>query len=135
VQVADTVLRQGQGMHGSFSRGDTMNFMAAIGPSFKAGYADQLPVSNADVGFTAASILGLTPTTKGKLIGRVMTEAMPNGATPKASSSAIKSKPANGLRTVLAFQRVGDQRYFDVAGFPGRTLGLDDDRKNKTAGK
>src|SRR5207237_3308917 len=29
VEVADTVLRQGQGMHGSFSRGDTMNFMAA----------------------------------------------------------------------------------------------------------
>src|SRR5262249_18878619 len=34
VEVADTVLRQGQGMHGSFSRGDTMNFMAAIGPDF-----------------------------------------------------------------------------------------------------
>src|SRR5690242_1947297 len=26
VEVADTVLRQGQGMHGSFGRGDTMNF-------------------------------------------------------------------------------------------------------------
>src|SRR3954449_11798346 len=52
VEVADTVLRQGQGMHGSFSRGDTMNFMAAIGPDFKAGYADPLPVSNADVGMT-----------------------------------------------------------------------------------
>ena len=50
VEVADTVLRQGQGMHGSFGRGDTMNFMAAIGPDFKAGYVDPLPVSNADVG-------------------------------------------------------------------------------------
>src|ERR1700719_1169836 len=29
VEVADPVLRQGQGMHGSFGRGDTMNFMAA----------------------------------------------------------------------------------------------------------
>jgi len=47
VEVADTVLRQGQGMHGSFGRGDTMNFMAAIGPDFKAGYVDPLPVSNA----------------------------------------------------------------------------------------
>ncbi len=46
VEVADTVLRQGQGMHGSFGRGDTMNFMAAIGPDFKAGYVDALPVSN-----------------------------------------------------------------------------------------
>ena len=61
VQVADTVLRQGQGMHGSFGRGDTMNFMAAIGPDFKAGYVDPLPVSNADVGMTiAAKLLGLT---------------------------------------------------------------------------
>ncbi|MFC0243466.1 alkaline phosphatase family protein [Rhodopseudomonas telluris] len=135
VQIADTVLRQGQGMHGSFSRGDTMNFMAAIGPSFKAGFADPLPVSNADVGFTAAHLLGLTPTNKGKLVGRVMTEAMPDGATPKATSSVLRSKPANGLRTVLAFQRVGDQRYFDAAGFPGRTLGLDDTDKKKTAGK
>ncbi|RJF65453.1 alkaline phosphatase family protein [Rhodopseudomonas palustris] len=136
VQVADTVLRQGQGMHGSFSRGDTMNFMAAIGPSFKAGFTDPLPVSNADVGFTAAHLLGLTPTNKGSLVGRVMTEAMPDGATPKATSSVLRSKPANGLRTVLAFQRVGDQRYFDAAGFPGRTLGLDDTAaKKKTAGK
>ena len=36
VEVADTGLQQGQGMHGSFSRADTMNFMAAIGPDFKA---------------------------------------------------------------------------------------------------
>jgi len=135
VQVADTVLRQGQGMHGSFSRGDTMNFMAATGPSFKAGFVDPLPVSNADVGFTAAHLLGLTPSNKGSLVGRVMTEAMPDGATPKATASVLRSKPANGLRTVLAFQRVGDQRYFDAAGFPGRTLGLDDDDKKKTAGK
>ncbi|OPF93755.1 nucleotide pyrophosphatase/phosphodiesterase family protein [Rhodopseudomonas palustris] len=137
VQVADTVLRQGQGMHGSFSRGDTMNFMAASGPDFKAGFADPLPVSNADVGFTAAKLMGLDPTTKGKLIGRVMTEAMPNGAVPKATQETIRSKyAANGLRTVLAMQRVGEQRYFDAAGFPGRTLGLDGETtKQKTAGK
>lgn len=137
VQVADTVLRQGQGMHGSFSRGDTMNFMAAIGPDFKAGYIDALPVSNADIGATAAKLMGLTPKPKGKLIGRVMTEAMPNGATPVAYVGSVKSRPAeNGLRTVLNFQRVGGQRYFDVAGFPGRTLGLEaESEKQKTAGK
>src|SRR5260370_31627548 len=33
VEVPDTVLPQGQGMHGSFGRGATMNFMAAIGPA------------------------------------------------------------------------------------------------------
>ena len=137
VQIADTVLRQGQGMHGSFSRGDTLNFMAAIGPDFKSGYVDALPVSNADVGVTAAKLLGLTQKSKGKLTGRVMTEAMPNGVTPMAYSGTVTSKPsANGLRTVLNFQRVGTQRYFDAAGFPGRTLGLEiNGGRQKTAGK
>ena len=79
-------------MHGSFSRGDTMNFMAAIGPDFKAGYVDALPVSNADVGATAAQLLGLTPKPKGNLIGRVMTEAMPNGATPRGFSGSVSSR-------------------------------------------
>jgi hypothetical protein len=137
VQIADTVLRQGQGMHGSFSRGDTLNFTAAIGPDFKSGYVDALPVSNADVGATAAKIMGLSQKPKGNLIGRVITEAMPNGATPRAFSDSAKSQAsANGLRTVLNFQRVGAQRYFDTAGFPGRTLGLEPEAgKQKTAGK
>jgi len=137
VEIADTVLRQGQGMHGSFSRGDTLNFMAAIGPDFKSGFVDPLPVSNADVGATIAKLMGLTQKPRGNLVGRIMTEAMPNGTTPKAFSGAVKSAPsANGLRTVLNFQRVGTQRYFDVAGFPGRTLGLEADvGKQKTARK
>jgi Type I phosphodiesterase / nucleotide pyrophosphatase len=137
VEVADTVLRQGQGMHGSFGRGDTMNFMAAIGPDFKAGYVDPLPVSNADVGATAARLLGLIQKPKGNLIGRVITEATPNGATPQAFSGTVKSQAsANGLRTVLNFQRVLAQRYFDAAGFPGRTVGLEAEAgKQKTAGK
>ena len=80
--------------------------------------------------------MGLLQHPKGHLIGRVITEAMPNGATPQAYAGSVKSKPsANGLRTVLNFQRVGTQRYFDTAGFPGRTLGLDEEGKQKTAGK
>jgi len=133
ISIADTVLRQGQGMHGSFSRGDTMNFMAAIGPDFKAGFANELPVSNADVGITAAHLLGLKRKSKGLLLGRVMTEAMPNGQVPKSFAGTIAGKPAaNGLQTVLKFQRVQQQRYFDVAGFPGRTVGLPETAK--TAG-
>jgi arylsulfatase A-like enzyme len=135
VEVADTVLRQGQGMHGSFSRGDTMNFTAAIGPDFKSGYTDALPVSNADVGMTIAELMKLHPANVGGLIGRVMSEALPNGIVPKSADGTVTSKPApNGLRTVLKFQRVLSTRYFDAAGFPGRTLGLDAD-KQKTAGK
>jgi hypothetical protein len=137
VEVADTVLRQGQGMHGSFGRGDTLNFMAAIGPDFKAGYIDPLPVNNADVGMTIAQLLGLRPANAGGLTGRVMSEALPNGVVPKSFDGSIVSKPsASGLQTVVKFQRVLSQRYFDVAGFPGRTVGLDADAsKQKSAGK
>ena len=137
VEIADTVLRQGQGMHGSFGRGDTLNFMVAIGPDFKAGYVDPLPVNNADVGMTIAQLMGLRPTNNGGLTGRVMSEALPNGIVLKSADGTITSKPAaNGLQTVVKFQRVLSQRYFDVAGFPGRTVGLDADAgKQKTAGK
>jgi arylsulfatase A-like enzyme len=137
VEIADTVLRQGQGMHGSFGRGDTLNFTAAIGPDFKAGYIDPLPVSNADVGKTIAQLMNLHATANGGLESRVMSEALPGGIIPKAADGSIVSKPAaNGLKTVMKYQRVLSQRYFDVAGFPGRTVGLDaDSGKQKTAGK
>ena len=48
----------GQGMHGSISRADTRNFMAAIGPDFK-GLCRSRPISNADINPTLALILGL----------------------------------------------------------------------------
>jgi hypothetical protein len=122
-------------MHGSFSRGDTMNFMAATGPDFKAGYADALPVSNADVGMTIAKLLDLHAAAVGGLTGRVLSEAMPNGIVSKFADGTISSKPdPNGLQTVVKFQRVLSQRYFDVAGFPGRTVGLEAG-KQKTARK
>jgi hypothetical protein len=125
VEVADTTLQQGQGMHGSFSRADTRNFMAAMGPDFKKGFVDTAPVSNADVGKTLAHILGLTVRDNGTLIGRVIREAQPNGAMPKVASHTERSEPAaNGLATVVEYQTVGSTRYFDAAGFPGRTLGL-----------
>ena len=136
VEIADTVLQQGQGMHGSFGRGDTLNFTAAIGPDFKTGYVDPLPVSNADIGKTIAQLMNLRTAANGGLEGRVLSEALPNGVIPKAASGSIVSKPApNGLKTVVKFQRVLSQRYFDVAGFPGRTVGLDEESgKQTTAG-
>ncbi|HEX3864574.1 MAG TPA: alkaline phosphatase family protein, partial [Stellaceae bacterium] len=99
VEIADTGLQQGQGMHGSFGRGDTLNFTAAIGPDFKAGYLDPLPVSNADVGKTIAQLMGLRAADNGGLIGRVMSEALPGGIVLKSAEGTIVSKPAaNGLK-------------------------------------
>src|SRR5579883_1928486 len=129
VEVADTGLQQGQGMHGTFSRADTFNYMAAAGPDFKQGYVDKAPVSNVDVPVTIAEILGLNPPvpdSKGILIGRVIKEALV-GRPDKVRylTKSITSQPAhNGLRTILKYQEVNKTRYFDVAGFPGRSIGL-----------
>ncbi|HYB41247.1 MAG TPA: alkaline phosphatase family protein [Candidatus Methylomirabilis sp.] len=126
VEVADTGLQQGQGMHGSFSRADTMNFMAAAGPDFKSRFVDPAPVSNADIGPTMAAILGLRIPARGKLVGRVMTEAMPRGQMPTSRALVIRSEPSeNGLQTVLRYQLVGKVAYFDAGGFSGRTVGLE----------
>jgi len=125
VEVADTPLQQGQGMHGSFSRADTNNFMAAIGPDFQKGFVDEAPVSNADVGKTIVHLLGLKANDKGTLIGRVMSEAFVNGKMPKFTAEVKRSAPAaNGLQTVLHYQAVGKTMYFDAAGFPGRSVGV-----------
>jgi arylsulfatase A-like enzyme len=49
IQISDTVLQEGQGMHGGFGRDSTYNNMAAVGPDFKNGFVDRAPVSNADI--------------------------------------------------------------------------------------
>ena len=84
VEVADTALQQGQGMHGSFSRSDTWNFMAAIGPDFRSGFVDPAPSSNADVGRTIGNLMGLEPHDKGKLVG------------PRAERGAARRHGAHG---------------------------------------
>jgi arylsulfatase A-like enzyme len=125
VEVADTGLQQGQGMHGSFSRADTRNVMGAAGPSFRQAFEDGAPASNADIGKTIAHLLALRIPNKGKLVGRVLSEAMPNGAMPETEAVTLRSEPDTaGHVTVVMSQIAGGSRYFDTAGYPGRTLGL-----------
>jgi hypothetical protein len=125
IGIHDTSLATGQGSHGSLSRGETRNFMAAIGPDFKAGFADPAPISNADIAPTLAHIGGIDLTPKGKLTGRVIAEALAGGAPVSATRRTITSDPGpNGIRTILNEQMVGENRYFDAAGFAGKTVGL-----------
>lgn len=117
-------------MHGSFSRADTWNFMAARGPDFREHYVDELPASNADIGMTIASLLDLNLPGQGSLKGRVLSEALRAEAPPVASSVIAKRiesapDPKHGLKTVLKLQVLGDHSYYDAAGFAGRTVGLD----------
>ncbi|HEY8947684.1 MAG TPA: alkaline phosphatase family protein [Rhizomicrobium sp.] len=125
VEMADTSLQTGQGMHGSFSRADTRNFMAAMGPDFKAHFADPAPVSNADINPTLARVLGVSPAGPGNLKGRVAEEALKGGKRVSVTRGWKASDPApDGRRMLLDYQQVGGTRYFDAAGYPGRVVGL-----------
>lgn len=124
-EIADTEYQKGQGMHGSFSRADTHNFMAAFGPDFKEGFKDPAPVSNADWAPTLAAILNLKIMPNGALVGRPMSESLRGGKIPRFAAETVRSKPAaSGFVTILNAQTVGRERYFDAAGAPGRVVGL-----------
>jgi hypothetical protein len=125
VEVADTTLQQGQGMHGSFSRADTAIVGGALGPDFRTGFIDPAPSSNADIGKTIAHILSLNIPDADNLVGRALLEATPEGAMVEWTTTTQVSDPdARGQRTIVATQAVGNVRYFDAAGYPGRTIGL-----------
>jgi arylsulfatase A-like enzyme len=117
VQVSDTPLQEGQGMHGGFGRDSTFNNMAAAGPDFKKGFTDPLPVSNADIAPTLAHILGLQLPSAGKLQGRVLDEALIGGSSrAHARHAQVTSQPTPaGKATTLRYQELRGRRYFDSA--------------------
>jgi arylsulfatase A-like enzyme len=117
IQVSDTTLQEGQGMHGGFGRDQTWNNMAAIGPDFKKGYVDPDPVGNIDIVPTLAHLLGITLPSHGTLTGRVMTEALTGEAAPAAPPIKTLASPptSSGRRTLLHYQEQNGTKYFDQA--------------------
>jgi arylsulfatase A-like enzyme len=121
IQVSDTNLQEGQGMHGGFGRDQTWNNMAAIGPDFKKGFVDPDPVGNIDITPTVAAILGIDMPSIGTLKGRVMTEALtgspqPGKTNPATTNKVMISAPsANGRRTILNYQQHNGVLYYDRA--------------------
>jgi arylsulfatase A-like enzyme len=125
VQIADTPLQQGQGMHGSFGRDNTYNFMAAMGPDFKRHYVDELPVGNADIAPTLMQLLGLQPSARGELTGRVLVEALqvqravrrPHAPADAERCVLVSAAAADGRRTLLEYQRYEGRLYLDRAAY------------------
>ncbi len=125
VEVADTILQQGQGMHGSFSRADTWNFMAMQGPDFKSQFVDPAPASNADIGRTIAHVMQLNVSDQGQACRPRPRRSAAERRGAGSNEPRFDIGPApNGLTTVINMQTVGETRYFDAGGFPGRTVGL-----------
>jgi hypothetical protein len=72
-----------------------------------------------------AHLMGLDLPSRGTLKGRVISEALAGGAEVTVQSRTLKSAPGSeGVQTILNFQTVGATRYFDAAGFEGKTVGL-----------
>jgi Type I phosphodiesterase / nucleotide pyrophosphatase len=117
VQVSDNSLQEGQGMHGGFGRDSTFNNMVALGPDFKQGFTDPLPVGNADIAPTLAHVLGLELPSAGALRGRVLEEALVGGpdSLPFRHQVAASLPTSTGLATVLNYQEIRGRRYFDTA--------------------
>lgn len=133
VQISDTVLREGQGMHGGFGRDSTYNNMAAIGPDFKRRFVAAAPVSNADIAPTLARVMGL-PLVKGagSLTGRVLDEALTGGHA--ILGGAIRqqlSAPAQGRRLLLRYREAGGRRYAIESCF----VGANDDAQKGCRGR
>jgi arylsulfatase A-like enzyme len=123
--VMDSPLRTGMGNHGGPSRAETRNFMAAIGPDFKAAFQDPTPVGNADIAPTIAHILGLSLGDGGELTGRIAHEALKGGKPVPFQAKVLRSQPSeSGFRTVLQYQEADGRPYFDALGMPGRVVGL-----------
>ncbi|HUP40059.1 MAG TPA: alkaline phosphatase family protein [Vicinamibacterales bacterium] len=115
--------QHGQGEHGSLSRANTFNNMAAIGPDFKKRFVSQSPLSNADVQPTLAHVMRMKIPSVGDLTGRVLVEALAGGpATVRSAHGVIRSGASpDGLSTVLMYQ-VADRRvYLDDACFTKAT--------------
>jgi arylsulfatase A-like enzyme len=120
IQISDTSLQEGQGMHGGFGRDSTFNNMAALGPDFKRRFVDPAPVGNADIAPTLARVLGFELPRSGSLAGRVLAEALAGG--PDATASPLRylrSAPVDGKQTLLVYQERDGVRYLDVGCFVG----------------
>jgi len=126
VLISDSGQQQGQGSHGSLGRGETHNFMAAVGPDFKTGFVDPSPVSNADLAWTIAKAVGIDFKAKGKLVGRAAVEALKDGpaSVPSEAKTVTSQAGPGGFVTKLDYQEAGGAKYFDAAGMPGRVFGL-----------
>jgi hypothetical protein len=117
IQLSDSTLQEGQGMHGGFGRDQTFNNMAAIGPDFKSGFVDEMPMGNIDIVPTLAKILGIEMPSVGSIKGRVLQEALTSGENSRAGElKTIVSSPAdNGMRTLLEFEESSGVRYYNRA--------------------
>jgi len=98
----------------------------ATRPDFRRGLINTAPASNADLGMTIASILRLDIPAKGKLVGRVLSEALKNGGPAPVSTPAGPQLGAGrpGQRHPAGLPASGHHLLLRRRQLFGRTVGL-----------
>lgn len=107
---------KGQGMHVSLCKYDMANTLIAAGPHFKRGFVDHLPSGNADVTPTLVHILKIDP--REKMDGRVLSEALSEGAAPRGEprTQVLRAQRQLGEKSWSQYLRVttfDGRRYYD----------------------
>ena len=108
----------GRGDHGSASPQEMRNILIAAGPGFKSGFRSEMPSGNVDIAPTVLSLLGMDAE---PMDGRVLTEALSEGRTPKPPGVVLKtysaSRVVEGVRysQTASIWEVGNTRYLDQA--------------------
>jgi predicted AlkP superfamily pyrophosphatase or phosphodiesterase len=115
---ADWQRAAGKGTHATLSSFDMHNMLIAAGPDFRRGQTNDLPSGNVDLTPTILRILRVTPPQK--LDGRILSEAMANGAPASAATKpetktieAVKDFSSGTWRQSLKISRVGSTTYLD----------------------
>jgi hypothetical protein len=82
-----------------------VNNMGVLGPDFKKGFVDRAPVSNADIVPTLARVMEISLAPKGSLKGRVIEEALVDGAdVPAVERKRTPIAASGNLQTLLLYQ-------------------------------
>jgi hypothetical protein len=105
----------GNGTHGALGEYEIHNFGAAIGPDFRGGYVDRAPSSNIDIARTVAILLDVQIDTQQHPTGRLLKEALRNGAQPsgyhRVPLSVTLDLPDQRVVTTIDVDQLGDQQY------------------------
>ena len=111
---ADWQRAAGKGTHATLSRFDMHNTLIAAGPDFGIGLTSELPSGNVDLAPTILAILGIN--SPSKMDGRVLSEAMKDGQSPKSETQIIEAgrKLPNGdWHQHLTISRTEETTYLD----------------------
>ena len=106
--------RAGAGMHGSLGKFDAHNTLLAAGPDIRAGYRDENPTGNIDVGATVLHLLGIAHPEG--LDGRVLVEALANAPLPDDKPVTTRVEATRTLADGTVWKQ-----YLQVSSFAGKS--------------